>query len=1075
MKRLLPSILALMFLIQFGFGQTIATDYADYPPGSTVQISGSGFQANESISLQVLHILANGDNDSSPAHQPWSVTADAAGNVASSWFVPFDQDELGATLKLTADGASGSHAETTFTDAFVLDHTPIVLPKFTCATVPGGPITVTTTITPIRDANGTATISYCATGVPAGVTVSFSPNNYTAVGNTTLPTTTMTIVVSAGATISDFSIRIFDSGPPSNATCTGAGGDFLDVPVSLVAGLAEVLPKVVCPSNKTVNTDANVCTAVVNYMPTISDATTVAYAFAGATTGSGSGTGSGSTFNKGETTVTITTTNACGTTACSFKITVVDNTPPVLTAGANQNVNLDANCQITVPNVKGTATDNCTGVTIVQSPVAGTLVSAAHNGTVNVTVTATDGAGLTDVKTVVLTAKDVTAPILTAGANQNVNLDANCQITVPNVKGTATDNCTGVTIVQSPVAGTLVSAAHNGTVNVTVTATDGAGLTDVKTVVLTAKDVTLPTIMCPNNIVSGATDAGLCTKILSVGTAVGMDNCTGVSVVGVRSDAAMLSAPYPLGLTTITWTATDAAGNKATCQQTVTINQVTTTTTVSVAPTTQQYSDKVTFTANVTACSGITIGGTVTFKVGTQTMGTVNVLANGSATLTAALLETVLGQMSPGSKTVTATFSGSPSYTASSGTTPLTITQEDAGATYTGMLFVSTSSITSSTANVTLSATIQDITAFSPLTDPNAGDIRKATVTFLIDGVACAGCSNLPIALVNPADMKTGTVVVPSVILNIGSADALPFTVTTVVNGYYTGSTSAVITVAKPLPDFVTGGGYLILTNSAGSKAGDAGTRNNYGFNIKYNKSGKSLQGNVNSIFRRTEGGILKTFQLKGNAMITLSVVGINASYTGKASLVDITNPMAPINLGGNLIIRMDVTDNGEPGTNDQVAISVFDGSFLLFSSNWSGTTTTKKTIAAGNIKIHSSSNIAVNSVASNNSSANVFAEKSMMSPDETIVLDPQLTTQPSRTDEKLTLFIEDFNNGDATVQLYDLMQRVQGVWKTNVQNNKGQLEIDLSNQIPGVYILVVDDATKQQKQTKKVIKVEQR
>jgi len=44
-----------------------------------------------------------------------------------------------------------------------------------------------------------------------------------------------------------------------------------------------------------------------------------------------------------------------------------------------------------------------------------------------------DAAGLTDVEVVTLTAKDVTAPVLTAGSNQNVNLDANCQITVPDV------------------------------------------------------------------------------------------------------------------------------------------------------------------------------------------------------------------------------------------------------------------------------------------------------------------------------------------------------------------------------------------------------------------------------------------------------------------------------------------------------------------------------------------------------------------------------------------------------------------------------------------------------------------
>src|SRR5436190_6706947 len=113
------SVIALTFLSSFAFGQAaVSTDQLDYPPGSTVIITGTGFQAGEIVTLQVLHTLANGDNDTSPAHQPWTVTADSLGNISSTWLVPLDEDELGATLLLTADGqSSGLHAETTFTDA----------------------------------------------------------------------------------------------------------------------------------------------------------------------------------------------------------------------------------------------------------------------------------------------------------------------------------------------------------------------------------------------------------------------------------------------------------------------------------------------------------------------------------------------------------------------------------------------------------------------------------------------------------------------------------------------------------------------------------------------------------------------------------------------------------------------------------------------------------------------------------------------------------------------------------------------------------------------------------------------
>src|SRR5437016_2854950 len=96
---------------------TVTTDEADYAPGSTAYITGSGFLAGETVQLQVLHTTTPNDDATSPAHQPWQVSADTQGNFASTWYVPADQDELGATLELTATGlSSGRVAQTTFTD-----------------------------------------------------------------------------------------------------------------------------------------------------------------------------------------------------------------------------------------------------------------------------------------------------------------------------------------------------------------------------------------------------------------------------------------------------------------------------------------------------------------------------------------------------------------------------------------------------------------------------------------------------------------------------------------------------------------------------------------------------------------------------------------------------------------------------------------------------------------------------------------------------------------------------------------------------------------------------------------------
>lgn len=134
---------------------------------------------------------------------------------------------------------------------------------------------------------------------------------------------------------------------------------------------------------------------------------------------------------------------------------------------------------------------------------------------------------------------------------------------------TASDNCdTSVTLTQSPAAGTLVG---KGPHTVTVTATDDAGNNSSDTVVFTVNDTTAPVITCPANITSG-TDPGTCSANINPGTATATDNCdSSTTIAGTRSDSQALNAPYPKGTTTITWRATDDAGNYSECTQTVTV------------------------------------------------------------------------------------------------------------------------------------------------------------------------------------------------------------------------------------------------------------------------------------------------------------------------------------------------------------------------------------------------------------------------------------------------------------------------------------------------------------------------
>ncbi len=119
MKHLL-TILALLFFAGATIAQaqaTIATDKPDYPPGDTVIVTGSGWQAGETVSLTFVE---------SPLVHPaelLSAVADVDGNIYDNAYIIQDHD-LGQSFALTATGqTSGLTAETWFTDGLAFSAT----------------------------------------------------------------------------------------------------------------------------------------------------------------------------------------------------------------------------------------------------------------------------------------------------------------------------------------------------------------------------------------------------------------------------------------------------------------------------------------------------------------------------------------------------------------------------------------------------------------------------------------------------------------------------------------------------------------------------------------------------------------------------------------------------------------------------------------------------------------------------------------------------------------------------------------------------------------------------------------
>jgi len=208
MKLLLRSLLFILFAITltsvnvFSQSATIATDQPDYAPGSTAIITGSGFTPGETVTLQVLHDPTGGDDATDPSHQPFTTVADANGNVSSSWYVPSDADELGATLKLTAVGqSSGLQAAAVFTDAIGFSNES--LSAQASPTTYGSSVTADFTYTFKVTGAGSGAVTYninCS-GFPAGVTYSPTSVSLSGNGNQSVTVKLTTGAATAGSTI----------------------------------------------------------------------------------------------------------------------------------------------------------------------------------------------------------------------------------------------------------------------------------------------------------------------------------------------------------------------------------------------------------------------------------------------------------------------------------------------------------------------------------------------------------------------------------------------------------------------------------------------------------------------------------------------------------------------------------------------------------------------------------------------------------------------------------------------------------------------------------------------------------
>ncbi|MCK5839134.1 MAG: HYR domain-containing protein, partial [Bacteroidales bacterium] len=227
------------------------------------------------------------------------------------------------------------------------------------------------------------------------------------------------------------------------------------------------------------------------------------------------------------------------------------------------------------------ATDNCRPATVTLQSDDTTPGLCTGEYTRTRTWTADDGCGnISTVFNQIITVEDNEAPIIITnasdltvecdGAGNSSELDAWLN---SNGGAIASDNC-GTISWSNDFSGISNLCGETGSATVTFTVSDDCGNNNSTTATFTIVDNIPPSIVCPGDLINIPTNQGLCTATINPGIASATDQCSGtnITISGIRSDGLALSEPYPVGLTTITWTAIDDCGNISDpCLQTITV------------------------------------------------------------------------------------------------------------------------------------------------------------------------------------------------------------------------------------------------------------------------------------------------------------------------------------------------------------------------------------------------------------------------------------------------------------------------------------------------------------------------
>ncbi|GAB4498289.1 MAG: hypothetical protein OHK0019_33370 [Saprospiraceae bacterium] len=241
---------------------------------------------------------------------------------------------------------------------------------------------------------------------------------------------------------------------------------------------------------------------------------------------------------------------------CEIVDSITLTNPPLLTAEIDTIINTAC-----VNSPEGSVTISVAGGTgsidvLWSNGQTGLTASGLTAGDFIGTVTDANGCAVTITATI--DAVDQVAPVITANP-VNVSLGPTGTITLtPQLLGViVNDNCT---VSQISLVPTTFNCTQLGPQTIQVTATDDSGNTSTASVVATIVDDLPPSTECPQSIVRCFGD-----NVVQYSAPIATDNCLGNGGSWELTAGLPSGATFPPGVTTNTYTYTDAGGNPGSC------------------------------------------------------------------------------------------------------------------------------------------------------------------------------------------------------------------------------------------------------------------------------------------------------------------------------------------------------------------------------------------------------------------------------------------------------------------------------------------------------------------------------